>query len=312
METRTGPRHSRQSLAPQAGFTLVEVLVVILIISGIMLAITKVLDSARVSRDTIHNIEETQLAGPAIMDLVERDVRAMITFDLPVESLIRIKNRVVSGLDADSLDFMTSTDSLAPWDVNRRATTNDYGEVGYRLRPNPNDKDMLEIYRRESFGIDDQPFEGGQFVFLHDRVRHFDVQVFNEDGPDADAIEEWNDGRENPENIGLPARLQIELTLELAPRIQREQVTFKTADKRTITYRRVIRLPQSLRDALKAPPIPEIPKLSAANASPNAGTGANKSGASSVGGGNIQRPTSGGTSGSFGGGGGGGGSNKGG
>ena len=48
--------------ASRAAFTLVEVLVVVLIISGIMLAITQVLDSARVSRDTIHNLDETQLA----------------------------------------------------------------------------------------------------------------------------------------------------------------------------------------------------------------------------------------------------------
>lgn len=267
----------------QAGFTLVEVLVVVLIVSGIMLAITQVLDSARVSRDTIHNIEETQLAGPAIMDLIERDLRAMITFDLPLESLLRVKNRVVSGLDADSIDFVASTDSLAAWDVNRRATTNDYGEVGYRLRPNPADKDMLEIYRRESFGVDDKPYEGGQYVFLHDRVRAFDILVFNEDGPDADSIEEWNDGSTDPDKIGLPARLQIELTLELAPRIQREQLIFRSADKRTITYRRVIRIPQSLRDLLAGPPIPTIPQLAAPGAAA-AGGGTNVGGPASGGG----------------------------
>ncbi len=259
--------------ARAAGFTLVEVLVVVLIISGIMLAITQVLDSARVSRDTIHNIEETQLAGPAIMDLVERDIRAMITYDLPIESLLRIKSRVVSGLDADSIDFVSSTDSLAAWDINRRATSNDYNEVGYRLRPNPQDKDMLEVYRRESFGVDDKPFEGGQFVFLHDRVRHFDIQIYKEDGPDADPIEEWNVAQNDTDKQGLPARLQIELTLELAPRIQREQIVFKSADKRTITYRRVIRIPQALRDALAAPPIPEIPSLSPPGGAATAGAG---------------------------------------
>lgn len=266
-----------------AAFTLVEVLVVVLIISGIMLAITQVLDSARVSRDTIHNLEETQLAGPAIMDLIERDVRAMITFDLPIESLLRVKNRVVSGLDADSLDFITSTDSLAAWDVERRASSHDYGEVGYRLRPNPQDKDLLEVYRRESFGVDDKPFEGGQFVFLHDRVRHFDIQIYQEDGPDADSVEDWNVQQGETEKIGLPARLEIELTLELAPRIQREQVIFKSVDKRTITYRRVIRLPQSLRDALAGPPIPGIPEFAPASGA-TTGDGATKSGASSVGG----------------------------
>lgn len=280
------PHHGLRGRALQAarvaGFTLVEVLVVVLIISGIMLAITQVLDSARVSRDTIHNLDETQLAGPAIMDLIERDLRGMITYDLPMESMLKVKSRVVSGLDADSLDFVTSTDSLAAWDVNRRASSNDYGEVGYRLRPNPLEKDLLEIYRRESFGVDDKPFEGGQFVFLHDRVRHFDIQIYTEDGPDADPLEEWNDGASEPEKQGLPARLQIELTLELAPRIQREQIRFRSVDKRTITYRRVIRIPQALRDALQAPPIPEIPQLSQPDGS-TAANGGVKSGATSIG-----------------------------
>jgi prepilin-type N-terminal cleavage/methylation domain-containing protein len=275
----------------RAGFTLVEVLVVVLIVSGIMLAITQVLDSARVSRDTIYNIEETQLAGPAIMDLIERDVRAMITYDMPLESLLRVKNRVVSGLDADSLDLIATTDSLAAWDVNRRATTMDYGEVGYRLRPNPADKDLLEIYRRESFGVDDKPYEGGQFVFLHDRVRHFDILVFNEDGPDADSLEEWNDGATDPEKIGLPARLQIELTLELAPRIQREQITFRSADKRTITYRRVIRIPQVLRDMLAGPPIPTIPSLSPPGAPGAAGAPGGANNPATGGGGGGRPPT---------------------
>ena len=145
---------------------------------------------------------------------------------------------------------------------------------------------MLEIYRRESFGVDDKPFEGGQFVFLHDRVRHFDIQIFKEDGPDADPIEEWNVAQNDTEKQGLPARLQIELTLELAPRIQREQIVFKSADKRTITYRRVIRIPQALRDALKAPPIPEIPNLAppAANGA-GAGAGAGGGGSNLGGGG---------------------------
>lgn len=271
--------------ASRAAFTLVEVLVVVLIISGIMLAITQVLDSARVSRDTIHNLDETQLAGPAIMDLIERDLRGLLTFDLPAASLLRVKSRVVSGLDADSLDFIATTDTLAAWDVDRRAASNDYGEVGYRLRPNPEDKDLLEIYRRESFGVDDKPFEGGQFVFLHDRVRHFDIQVFDEDGPDADSLEEWNTRQNETEHVGLPARLEITLTLELQPRIQREQVVFKSVDARTITYRRVIRVPQALRDALAGPPIPGIPELTApGSAAAAGGTGQNKNSGVPVGG----------------------------
>jgi type II secretion system protein J len=262
----TGPR-----VRARGGFTLVEVLVTVLIISGMMVAVTQILNAARISRDTIHNVQETQLAGPAIMDLVERDLRGLVAYDMEPNAILRVKNRVVMGLDADSLDFIGTTDDLAAWEVGHRYVRADVNEIGYRLRPNPNEKDLLEIYRRESFGIDDQPFEGGQFTFLHDRVKHFDVALYTEDGPDAEPSEEW-DGSSNDEQIGLPARLEISLTLELAPRILREQLAIAPVDKRTVTYRRVIRLPQSLRDSLEAPPMPAVPEITKSSGSAG-GTG---------------------------------------
>ena len=95
-------------------------------------------------------------------------------------------------------------------------------------------------------GVDEEPFDGGEFSFLHDRVKSLDIRVFLEDGPDAEPVDEW--GNENDEeNIGLPARLEITLTLELSPRIGREQIRIQSVERRTQVYRRVIRLPEELR-----------------------------------------------------------------
>ena len=245
----------------RAGFSLVEVMVTLLIVGGIMLAITQILEAARISRDTIHNIQETQLAGPAIMDLIERDLRGLSIYDRPAEELLRVVDRVVAGLDADSLDFVTSTDSLVTTEVANRWVRCDLNEVGYRLRPNPDD-DFLELYRREGFGVDEAPFEGGAFTFLHERVKHFDIQVFTEDGPEADPQDTWN---ELGDEAGLPLRLSIELTLELAPRIAREQLAIAPIDKRTVTYQRIVRLPQPLLDTLEVTPVPVIPVLTPAD-----------------------------------------------
>jgi type II secretion system protein J len=243
----------------RAGFTLVEVLITVLIISGIMVAITQVLNAARISRDTIHNIQETQLAGPAIMDLIERDLRALFTYDLTKKGMLRVQNRVLLGRDADSLDFIATTDNLNLWETKDKSVRSDYNEVGYRLRPNPRDDDLLELYRREGFGVDEEPFEGGLFTFLHDGVKHFDVQVYNEDGPDADALEDWNPELE--EQQGVPLRLEILLTLELAPRINKEQLTIAPVEQRTVNYRRVIRFPATQMLSLETAPIPVIPAI---------------------------------------------------
>jgi len=231
LEERT---HGVDTRRGRAGFTLVEVLLTLLIMSGIMVALTQILTAARTSRDTIHNIEETTLAGPAVMDLIERDLRGIATFDRTRQLHLRVKNRVLLGMDADSIDFVTSTDSLASFQMEDRFVKSDQNEVGYRLRPNPTSPDQfLEIYRREGFGVDDDPFEDGTFMFLHDRVKGFDVQCFAKDGRDEQPIDSWGTD-DKPENIGLPARIEISLTLELTPRLVKEQLLILPRDRRTL------------------------------------------------------------------------------
>jgi prepilin-type N-terminal cleavage/methylation domain-containing protein len=250
-------RGARRSLS---GFTLVEVLVTLLIMSMVMVSITQILTAARTSRDTIHNIQETHLAGPAIMDLIERDLRALVTYNRGREGYLRVKNRVLSGLDADSIDFACTTNGLVPAEIDNRYVRGDINEVGYHLRANPDDDDFLELYRREGFGVDGDPFKDGQYTFLHDRVRAFDVLVYEEDGEDVDPLEDWgSDLRED--RHGLPRRVEIQLTLEISPRLSREQLEVAPVDRRTFTFRRVFRMPASLLAASDVSPVPLVPNM---------------------------------------------------
>ena len=256
---------SRRFRSGRAGFTLVEVLLVLLIMGGVMLSMTEILTAARTSRDTIHNIQETQNAGPAILDMIERDLRGLTVYDRTRARHLRIKNRVTLGFDADSLDFVGTTDSLVLHEDSHRFVRGDQNEIGYRLRPNPENDQFLEIYRREGYGVDDDPFEGGNFVLLHDRVKGFDIQCFRKDGLDEQPVDEWA-ADDRSEDIGLPARIEITLTLELAPRLVNEQLLVQSIDRRTIVYKRVIRFPESLRLAEEKLPVPTIPKTPSASA----------------------------------------------
>jgi hypothetical protein len=231
---------------------------------------TEILTAARTTRDTIHNIQETQNAGPAILDFIENDLRGVLTYDATRKNQLRVKNRVILGFDADSLDFVTTTDSLSIRAENDRFVRADANEVGYRLRPSPDNDQFLELYRREGYAVDDTPFEGGTFLLLHDRVKGFEIQCFAEDGPDVEPVDEWG-VEEKDENIGLPARIEISLTLELAPRLVNEQLIVAPIDRRTIVYKRVIRLPQSLRMAEEMIPIPVVPRIPAPAATTTVG-----------------------------------------
>jgi prepilin-type N-terminal cleavage/methylation domain-containing protein len=242
----------------RSGFTLVEVLLTLLIMSGILLALTQLLTAARRSKDMIHNIKEHQLAGPAILDLIEADLRGLFVYNRTLVHHISIENDVMSGLDSDRIDFLTTTDNLAlRLNDEDELATFDINEVGYCLRPNPSYDEFLEIYRREDASVDDAPFTDGVFQFLHDRVKGFNIKSYEEDGPDAEPVEQW--GVEGSENIGLPAWIEIELTLELAPRLAREQILFVSRDRSTVTYHRVIRLPEGLRTEEGEIPMPGVP-----------------------------------------------------
>ena len=243
---------------PSEGFTLVEILLTLVLMAGIMVTVTQILTRARQVRDQIHNVQERQLIGPAILNLIERDLLALHIYNRPLDELIRIEDRVLSGLDADKLDFVCTTDSLVPFrryegEKFRRA---DINEVGYRLRVSPASDDFLEIYRREDFGVDEDALQGGSYTLLNDRVKGFDIQVYDEDGPEAEPIEEWGTDPENEERIGLPRRIEITLILELQPR---QVASGQRSQEREITYHRTIRLPADLLLAQEVHPTPAIP-----------------------------------------------------
>jgi hypothetical protein len=175
----------------------------------------------------------------------------MYTFNMPEDRCLLIQNRVVSGLDADRIDFVTTTNGLIPIrGDDSRFLHADVNEVGYCLRPNPENNDFLEMYRRESFGVDDEPFSGGHYTFLHDRIVAFDIRVFERDGIDEEEIESW--GTDADEGTGLPARIEIDLALELAPRLIREQLAVAPIHARTVVHRRVIRFPERLRKEVRS------------------------------------------------------------
>lgn len=270
----------------RAGFTLVEVMVSVLVMGILLAGISRILSTARDTRDIIHNIQEEQLTGPAILDLVERDLRAIFTTSLPRELHLRVKNDVILGEDADRIDFFATTDSLLWTSEGDRHMRADVTEVGYCLRTSPEDNDFLEMYRREDFGIDEEPQAGGQYVFLTDRVVSFDVTVYPDDGPEADTepLEEWGVDPNDPDHSGLPASVHLRLEIETEPRLLYEtQAMYRTRQKRI--FERIVRLPQSLRvepDQVARLAIPTQP--GSAGASSEIQDGGEEGGASETGG----------------------------
>lgn len=265
-------KHTNLRAQRQSGFSLVEILVVMLIMSGLLVTITQLLQGARTTRDQIHNIQETLLAGPAVLDRIERDLRGLFVLDRDPTIILRVRDRVHTGMDADSLEFVTANTALmVTEDIARSLFVRpDYVAVGYVLRSNPELDDFLEIYRRESFGIGEDPAEEARYAFLHDRIRGFDIKVFEEDGPDADPLDSWCD--DDKDQRGLPARIEITLALELRPRLVEERSAIAMTERRLLEFRRVFRFPENLRNATTVQPLALIPTITAGSQNPVGGT----------------------------------------
>lgn len=238
---------------------MIEVLVSLLIMALMLTSITRILTTVRTTRDHIHNTQETMLAGPAIVDQIERDLLGLSILDRPHHKLLSIRNRVELGLDADRIDFVTTTDGKE-WEIfNQRAVRADMNEVGYMARPNPEYDEFLELFRREDMGIDEEPFEGGRYTFLHDRVLAFEIEAYGEDGIDAEPFQDWGNQEGDEETSGLPVWIKISVTLELAPRLLREQLVRSNPGDRVVTYTRIVRFPESMRMAQADIPRVAIP-----------------------------------------------------
>jgi hypothetical protein len=147
------------------------------------------------------------------------------------------ESKSIDGEAADSISFLTTVDSTITRRVGEREVSSDLCETGYRLRRNASLPDVRELWRRQSFHVDDKPLEDGVYELLHDRVIAFQVRYFDDVDKDAEERTDWDSAVRHR----LPALVQIDLTLEAVPRTT-EDLGKKDAASRALHYRRMVAL----------------------------------------------------------------------
>lgn len=271
--------------ASERGFTLIEVLVATLITAMVMVSIIATLMSSLAGRDTVYNLTQEQSAGVAVLGLLERDLQGLQTYNIAAKRVFLGKNHSAKGMEADSVDFVTTTNSKLPFRQGEKNLRADLCEVGYRLRMNPEKPDFLQIWRRESFFVDDKPFEGGEYTLLYDQVKSFNVSYYAEPGVRAEEFDEWN----SEEKDGLPFAMKIEIEVELRPRLEMEFTSGAGAQKRAVRFARSFVFPSQINSSLKialSPLVPQkAPEFDAAGGSAAPGGGGAPGGAGGPGGG---------------------------
>ncbi len=241
----------------KAGFTLIEVLVSLFISAMILTAILSSLDSTQRAVDAIHNLIQTESTGPKLMALLREDLGRIAIYDMDEYEVLTGTSRTLHGADADRLDFIAHTQSRIPHydpllDVYVRGPL---VEVGYWVRERPGSSDFLELYRREDFLLDEEPFRGGNWALLNNRIINFSLLYAGEPAYEPSWEEEWN----SMDQGGLPFLFEVSMDLEIRPRKSSESRLLLGANRSRLEFQDFLRIPEPVRWSFRNRIHPTVP-----------------------------------------------------
>jgi len=247
---RAGPRRPRSL----AAFTLIEVMLALSIMSLMMVAFYGTLETTLNTRDVLSRDVKAARLGPQILETVENDLRRCWLLNIQDDAVFKGESHSLLGENADTLVFLTTVDSSLTQRVDEREVSSDLCETGYRLRPNPAVPDVMELWRRQSFHIDDEPLDDGTYERLHDRVISFQLRYYEDDDVESEPLDEWDASKSH----SLPSMVEIKLGIEVGPRDEGAPRSDADRASRTYWFERLVPLGRDAALCLRVHPRPPV------------------------------------------------------
>jgi hypothetical protein len=145
--------------------------------------------------------------------MLARDAQGVFIFGLENMEGFLGEDREEAGMPADRINMVTTSDSLSFEQISvDDERSSDVCEVGYVLVASPNDSRYLALYRREEFTPAGDPYRGGVYRLLYDRVAAFDTRYFAGTGEeDEEGEDEWasSDARRLPRSMEVLLRVDV-------------------------------------------------------------------------------------------------------
>jgi prepilin-type N-terminal cleavage/methylation domain-containing protein len=235
---------------PRSGFTLMEIILAIAITGFIMTVVYATLFATIRARDRIEKEGLIAKVGPAILDMIERDISGVWAWNIHKNDVFFGEHRSLGGVPADPFHMITTTDSTIVELSDDEPVRSDLSEVSYRLRSNPAAPELLQLFRRQDFHIDDKITEGGNYELIYSRIRSMEVYYYKDLFEGSDRYEEWDAKKRNR----LPAAMEIYLSLEIDPRLA--GYSLEDMEKRPVQeFRRVIFFPRGAELTMAVRPV---------------------------------------------------------
>ena len=192
------------------GFTLVELLVAIVVLSLISVLIYNAFASMKRSREGIERVDDRYREGRLAMTRMVRELQsAYISLHAPINSSLLIQKTAfigTTGTPADRLDF----NSFSNRRMDKNSHVSDQCELSYLGSPNPDLSGVTDLARRFSTTLDMDPKKGGRVEVLATDIDLFDLQYLDP------LSGNWVDTWDTTQSVtGQPARLPVQVRIVL-------------------------------------------------------------------------------------------------
>lgn len=192
------------------GFTLVELLVAIAILSFISVLIYNAFASMKRSREGVERLQDRYREGRLAMARITRELQsAYISLHAPILASLLVQRTAfigTTGTPADRLDFASFSNRR----LDRNSHVSDQCELSYFGSPNPEQPGITDLARRVSTTLDLDPKKGGRVEVMATDIDLFDLQYLDP------LTGNWLDTWDTTQAItGQPARLPVQVKVIL-------------------------------------------------------------------------------------------------
>lgn len=195
----------------RGGFTLIEVLIAVGVLSLIATLIFASFSSLKRSKDGIRRVSERYREGRLAMGRITRELQgAYISKHLPIDiNLAQVKTAFISegGSPADRINF----NSFSNQRLNRDAKESDQLEISYFGMESEKQRGVTDLVRRADSTPDLEPTNGGRVQVLATDIDLFDLQYL--DPLIGDWIEEWDSTQAVRQYDRMPLQVRVLLVL---------------------------------------------------------------------------------------------------
>ncbi len=217
------------------GFSLMEVLIAVAIMTMIATLIFTAFSSLQRSREGIRRVSDRYREGRMAMSRIARELEsAYISNHVPINENIRVvKTQFIASNDspADRLDFNAFVNRR----MDRDLPVSDQAEVSYLGQEDPEGDGIVDLIRRINPRLDLEPDKGGVGQVLARDIDLFDLRYL--DPLTGQWAEEWNSTEALGQLNRLPLQVQVTLVLNGGGRLTEE------SSQSTVTFKTKVRLP---------------------------------------------------------------------